>query len=79
MSPAKTAALAPAKVAEHLRVAVATGDFTALGDLYARDARLDASLPGGRFRIAGPEQVSEFLASRGLLHDAILDLMTPAY
>ena len=33
-------------------------------DLYAEDARLDASLPGGRFRIAGPEQVSEFLASR---------------
>ena len=64
MSPARTAALAPAKVAEHLRVAVATGDFTALGDLYAEDARLDASLPGGRFRIAGPERLTEFLASR---------------
>jgi hypothetical protein len=52
------------KVAELLHDALATGDFTALGDLYADDALLDASLAGGRSKVAGPDRPAEFLASR---------------
>jgi hypothetical protein len=53
-----------AKVAEVMRAALVGGDFTALGELYADDALLDASLPGGRARVTGPERVTEFLVSR---------------
>ena len=52
------------KVAQCLHDAFVRGDFTALGDLYASDALLDASLAGGRFRVTGPERATEFLASR---------------
>jgi hypothetical protein len=52
---------APAKIAELLRAALSTGDFTELSDLYASDALLDASLPGGRRRAAGPEAAIEVL------------------
>jgi hypothetical protein len=56
--------LSAEKVAESLHDALVAGDFAALGDLYADDASLDASLAGGRFKVAGPERVTEFLASR---------------
>ena len=39
------------------------GDFTALDDLYADDALLDASVAGGRSRVAGPERTTALLAS----------------
>jgi Phosphotransferase enzyme family len=52
------------KVAELLHDALVAGDFTALGDLYADDAILDASLAGGRSRVAGPDRPTEFLASQ---------------
>ena len=55
---------APEKIAERLHDALAAGDFTALGDVYADDAVLDASLVGERSKVAGPERVTEFLASR---------------
>ena len=44
---------ASAQVADALRGALISGDFAALGDLYADDALLDASLPGERHRVAG--------------------------
>ena len=59
----KPGALSPGEVAERLSVALTAGDFTALGDLYAEDAVLDASLAGGRLRAAGPERAVELLAS----------------
>jgi hypothetical protein len=63
VSAVATGALTPAKVAELLRVALTTGDFTALADLYADDALLDASLTDGRSRVAGPERATELLAA----------------
>jgi hypothetical protein len=59
-----TGTLTATEVAERLRAALLSGDFTALGDLYADDALLDPSLPGGRFQVAGPEGVTVFLTSR---------------
>ena len=56
--------MTPAKVAELLRSALSAGDFAALGELYAVDALLDASLTGERCRVAGPERLTEFLGSR---------------
>jgi hypothetical protein len=64
VSTVKTGALTPAKVAERLRAALTSGDFAALGHLYADGALLDASLQGGRFKVAGPERATELLASR---------------
>jgi hypothetical protein len=55
---------APAAIAECVRSALISGDFAALGDLYAADALLDASLLGGRSRVAGPAHAVELLASR---------------
>src|SRR6185503_10707606 len=55
---------AEAKVAELLHDALTTGEFTALSDLYADDAVLDASLVGERSKVAGPERLTEFLAAR---------------
>jgi hypothetical protein len=60
----ETGVLSPAKVADLLREALIDGEFTALGDHYADNALLDASLQGGRSRVAGDEQVVEFLGSR---------------
>jgi hypothetical protein len=57
-------ALTPTDAAERMRAALISGDFTALGDLYADDALLDASLPGGRFRAGGAERATELLVSR---------------
>ncbi len=51
-------------VAAVLRAALTSGDFTALSDHYADDALLDASLPGGRCRVSGPEAVVALLGSR---------------
>jgi hypothetical protein len=59
-----TGAVSAETVAEILHDALVAGDFTALVDLYADDALLEASLTGGRSRIAGPERLTEFLASR---------------
>jgi hypothetical protein len=53
-----------AQVADRLRRAMTDGDFTSLRDFYAEDAVLDASLAGGRSRIAGADGLTEFLASR---------------
>ncbi|MEK6229583.1 MAG: hypothetical protein AABM66_13585 [Actinomycetota bacterium] len=64
MSAVEAEALAAGTVAEGLRAALTAGDFTALGDLYADDVLLDASLAGGRLRAAGPEQAVELLAAR---------------
>jgi hypothetical protein len=60
----ETHAVSAERVAESLRDALVAGDFTALADLYAEDAVLDASLTGGRSRVTGPERVTGFLASR---------------
>jgi hypothetical protein len=51
-------------IAEYLRDALTSGDFAALGELYADDTLIDASLPGGRSRVAGATQTIDFLASR---------------
>ena len=51
------------KVAELLRVALTSGDFAALSDVYAEDAVLDTSLPGGRRRATGAEQATKLLGS----------------
>ena len=51
-------------VEERLRVALTSGDFAALSDLYAADALLDANLPGGRVRVAGGEPAIEFLSAQ---------------
>ena len=55
---------APSVIAERLRESLSAGDFTTLGELYADDALLDASLAGDRFRGAGPERATELLGSR---------------
>jgi hypothetical protein len=54
----------PSVIAERLRASLSTGDFTTLGELYADDGLLDASLAGGRFRAAGPERAVELLGSQ---------------
>jgi hypothetical protein len=64
VSALETDELSAGKVAEFLHDAFVAGDFTALGDLYADDASLDASLAGERSKVAGPERLTEFLASR---------------
>jgi hypothetical protein len=46
-----------------LQHALTAGDFSELRDLYADDVVLDASLPGGRHKVTGPEKVIEFLGS----------------
>lgn len=51
-------------VAAVLRAALTSGDFTALSDHYTDDALLDASLPGGRCTVSGPEAVVALLGSR---------------
>ena len=51
----------PSKIAQLLRSALSTGDFKELSDLYASDALLDASLPGGRRRAVGSEAAIEIL------------------
>ena len=61
---APASAITPMDAAEHLRAALLSGDFTALGDAYADEVLLDASLSGGHFRAAGPERAAEILASR---------------
>jgi hypothetical protein len=58
------AQLSPERVAELLERALATGEFEALAEGYADDALLDAYLIGGRTRVAGPEPLAEFMASR---------------
>jgi hypothetical protein len=64
VSALEAGALSAEKVGELLHDALVGGDFTALGDLYADDALLDASLTGGRSIVAGPERAVEFLASQ---------------
>jgi hypothetical protein len=64
MAPATTPRAVDASVAECLRAALISGDFGTLGDLYADDALLDASLEGGRSRAVGAERATELLASR---------------
>ena len=64
MSAVETSTHTPAKVAERLRAALTAGDFTGLGELYADDAQLDASLAGRRSRVTGPERATELLGSR---------------
>jgi hypothetical protein len=51
-----------AEIAASLRAALTTGDFTALGERYADDARLDASLTGARSVVAGAQAI-ELLAA----------------
>ena len=64
MAPATTPRAVDERVAECLRAALVSGNFETLGDLYADDALLDASLDGGRSRAAGAELATELLASR---------------
>ena len=64
MSALATRARSPSEAAKRLRAGLISGDFTSLGDLYADDALLDASLPGGRFRARGAAGATELLASR---------------
>ncbi len=64
MSGLETGAGSAKRVAACLHDALVAGDFTAMDDLYADDALLDASLTGGRATVTGPERLTEFLASR---------------
>ena len=64
MSATRVGPTSAAIVIECLRTSLASGDFTALGDAYADDAVLDASLAGGRVKVVGPERAIELLASR---------------
>lgn len=64
MSALGTGALSAEQVAKLLRDSLVAGDFAALGDHYADDALLDASLSGGRSRVVGPERLTAFLASQ---------------
>ena len=49
-------------IAERLRACAEAGDFAPLADAYAPDAVLDASLPGARRLVSGPEQITATLA-----------------
>src|SRR4051794_37723459 len=62
-TPRPTDTLSPAQVADRLGEAVASGDFTRFAEVYAADAVLDASLPGGRSRAAGPDRLTGVLSS----------------
>jgi hypothetical protein len=64
VSSLETGTFSPAQVADLLHDALAAGDFTALGEAYADDALLIASLAGGRREGAGPEGAIELLASQ---------------
>ncbi len=57
------ATLSPTQVAERLREALASGDFAGFAEAYAADAVLDASLPGGRSRAAGPDRLTALLGT----------------
>jgi hypothetical protein len=46
---------------EELQRALSAGEFSQLGDLYADQVVLDASVPGGRHRVAGPKRATELL------------------
>jgi aminoglycoside phosphotransferase (APT) family kinase protein len=48
--------------AKALRACIEAGDFTPLAETYAPDALLDASLPGARKRVSGPEEITAMLA-----------------
>ena len=51
-------------MADVLQRALSSGDFAALGELYADDALLDASLPGERRKVVGGERAIELLGSQ---------------
>jgi Phosphotransferase enzyme family len=63
----------PAALADLLRDCVVAGDLAPLADAYAGDVVLDASLPGARRKLRGPEAAVEALAGcftgRGRLVD----------
>jgi hypothetical protein len=44
-------------VADALKAALESGDFSALGECYADDAMLDLNVRGGRERVAGPDAI----------------------
>ena len=79
MSALGTGARSAEQVAKLLHDALVAGDFTALGDLYADDALLDASLVGRRSRIAGPERPTEFLASQFPGHGRLVEWSPQTY
>jgi hypothetical protein len=56
--------LSDAEVVDLLHDALIAGDFTSLGEAYADDALLDASLAGGRSTAVGPEGAVALLGSR---------------
>lgn len=64
MSLETTDTFSPGKVAELLHNALVDGDFAELGEAYADDALLIASLPGGRYSATGREQAMELLTSQ---------------